>query len=114
MNNLSNAPNLREHQHDRHCYSCKPIPTIAIYVLVPLFFIALGISIFILVVVRNAAFFVSLLFLSALVATFVLWNTLNWRRNGAVLLYLRSFPDSDLRVARHDQLVKITGIGGDW
>ncbi|XP_010251624.1 PREDICTED: uncharacterized membrane protein At1g16860-like isoform X2 [Nelumbo nucifera] len=41
---------------------------------------------------------------------FIVWNTLNWRRNGAILLFLDSFPDSDLRTATHGQLVKITGF----
>ncbi|XP_059634423.1 uncharacterized membrane protein At1g16860-like [Cornus florida] len=110
MNDLSKPPNLRENHHHRHWYSCKPIPNTAIYVLVSLFFIGLGVSIFILVVVHNAFFFVSLLFLSALVTAFLLWNALNWRRNGSLLLFLHSFPDSDIRLARDGQLVKITGL----
>ncbi|XAR53923.1 hypothetical protein NMG60_11028866 [Bertholletia excelsa] len=108
MNDLSNA--LREQHQHRHCWSCKPVPRLAIYVLVSLFLVGLGVSLFILVVVHNAAFFVSLLLLSVLVVSFLVWNTLNWRRNGAVLFYLQSFPDSDLRHARDGQLVKLTGV----
>nr|DAD36121.1 TPA_asm: hypothetical protein HUJ06_006761 [Nelumbo nucifera] len=105
MNDLSNA--LRER---RHCCSCRPIPTPVVCLLIPLFFIGIAVSIFILVVVHNAFFFVSLLLLSAAVLAFLVWNTLNWRRNGAILLFLDSFPDSDLRTATHGQLVKITGV----
>ncbi|KAF8379945.1 hypothetical protein HHK36_027411 [Tetracentron sinense] len=105
MNDLSNAP-LR----DRHCCSFKPIPAPVLCVLVPLFFIGLSVSIFILVIVHNAFFFVFVTLLSALVLAFLVWNTLNWRRNGAILLFLDSFPDSDLRIARDGQLVKITGF----
>ncbi|KAK2989914.1 hypothetical protein RJ640_008881, partial [Escallonia rubra] len=107
MNDLSNTP-LTDAGH-RH-YTCKPIPTLAIYVLALLFLIGLGVSIFILAVVHNALFLLLLLSLAALVAAFLLWNSLNWRRNGAVLFYLRSFPDSDLRFARDGDLVKITGL----
>ncbi|KAL7239107.1 hypothetical protein ACSBR2_005078 [Camellia fascicularis] len=108
MNDLSNA--LREQDKKRHCWSCKPIPRVAILVLVLLFLLGLFLSIFILVVVHNAAFFLCLLSLSSLVASFLLWNTLNWRRKADLLLYLHSFPDSDLRFAPHAHLVKITGI----
>ncbi|KAK2965528.1 hypothetical protein RJ640_008878, partial [Escallonia rubra] len=107
MNDLSNTP-LTDAGH-RH-YTCLPIPTLAIYVLALLFLIGLGVSIFILAVVHNALFLLLLLSLAALVAAFLLWNSLNWRRNGAVLFYLRSFPDSDLRFARDGDLVKITGL----
>ncbi|KAI8020907.1 putative membrane protein [Camellia lanceoleosa] len=108
MNDLSNA--LREQDKKRHCWSCKPIPRVAILVLVLLFLLGLFLSIFILVVVHNAAFFLCLLSLSSFVASFLLWNTLNWRRKADLLLYLHSFPDSDLRFAPHAHLVKITGI----
>ncbi|PSS26256.1 hypothetical protein CEY00_Acc07549 [Actinidia chinensis var. chinensis] len=105
MNDLSNA--VRMH---RHCWSCEPIPRVAIYVLVPVFVMGLGVSIFILVVVHNAAFFLSLLSLAALVTAFLLWNSLNSTKNRALLRYLHSFPDSDLRLARDGQLVKLTGV----
>ncbi|XVF33107.1 hypothetical protein REPUB_Repub17cG0139900 [Reevesia pubescens] len=108
MNDLSNAA-VREHQSS---YSCKPIPSLALYILVPLFFIGLSVSIFILVVVHNAAFLLSFLFLSALVASFLAWNALNWRHHNkaAFSFFLNSFPDSDLRLAREGKLVKITGV----
>ena len=105
MNDLSNASSVQS-----HCYSCKPIPSQVLYVLVPLFFTGLAVSLFILIAVHNAFFFVSLLSLSALVAAFLIWNAVNWRRSRALFYYLRSFPDSDLRLARHGQFVKITGV----
>ncbi|XP_021280802.1 LOW QUALITY PROTEIN: uncharacterized membrane protein At1g16860-like [Herrania umbratica] len=108
MNDLSNAA-VREQQSS---YSCKPIPSLALYILVPLFFIGLSVSTFILVVVHNAAFLLSFLFLSALVASFLAWNAVNWRHHNkaAFGFFLNSFPDSDLRLARQGQLVKITGV----
>ncbi|EOX95624.1 PREDICTED: uncharacterized membrane protein At1g16860 isoform X2 [Theobroma cacao] len=108
MNDLSNAA-VREQQSS---YSCKPIPSLALYILVTLFFIGLSVSIFILVVVHNAAFLLSFLFLSALVASFLAWNAVNWRHHNkaAFGFFLNSFPDSDLRLARQGQLVKITGV----
>lgn len=105
MNDLSNASSIQS-----HCYSCKPIPPQVLYVLVPLFFTGLAVSLFILIAVHNAFFFVSLLFLSTLVAAFLIWNTVNWRQRRALFYYLRSFAESDLRRARHGQLVKITGV----
>ncbi|KAL3536668.1 hypothetical protein ACH5RR_000034 [Cinchona calisaya] len=33
-----------------------------------------------------------------------------YRRNGALLFYLHFFPDSDLSLATHGQLVKVTGL----
>ncbi|KAK3036091.1 hypothetical protein RJ639_029844 [Escallonia herrerae] len=107
MNNLANTT-LTDAGHRQ--YTCKPIPTLAIYVLALLFLIGLAFSIFILAVVHNALFLLLLLSLAALVAAFLLWNSLNWRRNGAVLFYLHSFPDSDLGFARDGDLVKITGL----
>ncbi|KAL5538998.1 hypothetical protein UlMin_045780 [Ulmus minor] len=105
MNDLSNAALL-----DRHCCSCKAIPSPALYILIPLFFIGFSVSIFILVVVHNAAFFVSFLLLSSLVLAFIFWNTTNWRRKGAIFFFLRSLPETDLRKAQEGQLVKITGL----
>ena len=93
---------------ERHC--SEPIPRIAIYVLISLFLIGFGVSTFILAVVHNVIFFLLFLFLSATVVAFVLWNILSFRRNAALLLFLHSSPDSDLRFARHGQLVKITGV----
>ncbi|XP_058189955.1 uncharacterized membrane protein At1g16860-like [Rhododendron vialii] len=108
MNDLTSAAKLKD--QDGHCWKCKPIPRAAIWVLLSVFLVGFVVSIFILVAVHNAAFFLSLLSLSALVAAFLIWNALSWRRNGALLLYLHSFPDSDLRLARDGQLVKITGV----
>ncbi|KAK9122257.1 hypothetical protein Syun_019874 [Stephania yunnanensis] len=111
MNDLSNA--LRDEEllnNNRHCcLQLKPIPAQALFVLVPLLFIGLSTSIFIWVVVRSFVFFVSVFFVSSLVLLFIVWNVINWRRKGAVLIFLDSFPDSDLRVAKDGQLVKVTG-----
>ncbi|XVF72970.1 hypothetical protein PTKIN_Ptkin12aG0163500 [Pterospermum kingtungense] len=108
MNDLSNEA-LREHQSS---YSCKPIPSLALYVLLLLFLLALFVSIFFIVVVHNVAFLLSFLFLFALVATFLAWNAVNWRHHNkaAFAFFLNSCPDSDLRLAREGQLVKITGV----
>ncbi|XP_027108553.1 uncharacterized membrane protein At1g16860-like isoform X1 [Coffea arabica] len=104
---------------EQGCFgSCNPIiPTPAIYLLLLLFTLGLGFSIFILVVVHNALFFLVLLCFSALLAAFLLWNSLNnsgssctSRRNGALLSYLHFFPDSDLSLAAPGQLVKLTGV----
>lgn len=92
---------------DRNC--SEPIPRVAIYILILLFLLGFGVSIFILLVVHNFIFFLSFLFLSAIVVAFVVWNILSYRRNDALLFFLQSSPDSDLRFARHGQLVKITG-----
>ncbi|KAJ4728054.1 Ubiquitin-specific protease family C19-related protein [Melia azedarach] len=105
MNDLSNAALLEHHS----AFSCKPIPSLALYILVPLFLIGLSVSIFILLVVHNAAFFVFFLLLSTFVLSFIAWNTLNRRQKAAISFFLRSLPDSDLGVARDGQLVKITG-----
>lgn len=105
MNDLSNAALL-----DHHCSTCKPIPSLALYTLTPLFIIGLSFSIFILIVVHNAFFFVSFLLLSAIVLAFIIWNTRNWRRKGAMFFFLSSLPETDLRLAQEGQLVKITGV----
>ncbi|KAL5792173.1 hypothetical protein ACOSP7_000767 [Xanthoceras sorbifolium] len=105
MNDLSNGALLDHHT----IFTSKPIPSLALYILISLFFIGLSVSIFILIVVHNAAFFVSFLLLSFLVLSFIVWNTLNRRQKPAISFFLRSFPDSDLGVARDGQLVKITG-----
>ncbi|XP_048232066.1 uncharacterized membrane protein At1g16860 [Ricinus communis] len=105
MNDLSNAV-VRERNRE----SCKPIPEIAIFVLLSLFVIGFSVSLFILIVVHNPIFFLSFLLLSALVTSFIAWNRLNWKYKAAIFLFLRSFPDSDLASSRHGQLVKITGL----
>lgn len=102
MNDLSNA--------GPRFYSLTPIPSPALFILVALFFTGLAFSVFILVVIHNALFFVSHLLLSAMVVAFLLWNTLSSRSNRAILFFLHSFPNSDLRFARHGQLVKISGV----
>ncbi|KAK8718256.1 hypothetical protein V6N13_045497 [Hibiscus sabdariffa] len=108
MNDLSNAA-VSEHQTS---FSCKPIPSLALFILLPLFLIGLFVSVFILVVVHNAAFFLSFLLLFALVASFLAWNAVNWRHHNrsAFAIFINSLPDSDLRLAREGQLVKITGV----
>ncbi|KDP28437.1 hypothetical protein JCGZ_14208 [Jatropha curcas] len=105
MNDLSSAV-LREQNSE----NCKPIPRVAVFILVALFAIGLSVSIFILIVVHNAIFFLSFLLISGLVISFIAWNRVNWRHKAAVFRFLRSFPDSDLASARDGQLVKITGL----
>lgn len=107
MKDLSDAGAALE---DQHCCTCNPIPPLFFYTLIPLFFLGLSVSVFILIAVHNALFFVSFLVLSALVLAFIVWNTLQWKSNGAILFFLRSLPQSDLRLAREGQLVKITGV----
>ncbi|XP_028779809.1 uncharacterized membrane protein At1g16860-like isoform X2 [Neltuma alba] len=106
MNNLSNAA-LRDNSN--HFCSFRPLPTPALYILLPLFLLGLAVSVFFLIVVQNAAFVISFLLLFSLVFAFIGWNTHNWRKKGAILLFFRSFPDSDIRRAKEGQLVKITG-----
>ncbi|KAL0464959.1 UNVERIFIED_CONTAM: putative membrane protein [Sesamum latifolium] len=102
MSHRSNvAPPITKNWH--HCRSS--IPPAAIYVLLALFLLGLCVSAFFLIVIHNALFVVLLLFISTLLAAFVLWNS----RNAALCLFLHSFPDSDLSSATHGQLVKITG-----
>ncbi|KAL2461444.1 putative membrane protein [Abeliophyllum distichum] len=111
MNNLSNEAAIAKTQNHHHFLNCcRPIPAVALYVLALLFLAGLGVSIFVLIVVHNALFFIILLFLSVFVAGFLLWNSLNFARKAAILFLLRSFPDSDLSLASHGQLVKITGL----
>ncbi|XP_024171870.2 uncharacterized membrane protein At1g16860 [Rosa chinensis] len=105
MNDLSNAV-LRDH----HTSTFKPIPSLVLYILIPIFVLGLSVSIFILIAVHNALFFVFFLLLSALVLSFILWNTRHWATKAAVLFFLNSLPESDLRVAQHGELVKITGL----
>lgn len=105
MNDLSSvAP------RDQHCCSCNPFPPLFFYTVIPLFLLGLFVSIFILIVVHNALFFACFLVLSALVLAFIVWNTHHWKTKRAILFFLRTLPESDLRVAREGQLVKITGV----
>ncbi|GAB2291113.1 hypothetical protein Dimus_025370 [Dionaea muscipula] len=90
----------------------QPIPRLALCIVILMLLIGFGFSIFIFSTVHNASFFVSFLLLSALILTFIFWNSLSCYRTrggGALLVFLRSFPDSDLTLARHGQIVKITG-----
>ncbi|KAF5733279.1 hypothetical protein HS088_TW17G00821 [Tripterygium wilfordii] len=98
MNDLSNAV-VRD-----------PVPGLAVYVLVPLLLIGLSVSLFILIVVHNVAFFLCVLIISAIVTSFIVWNRINWNRKTAISLFLRGLPDSDLALAHEGQLVKITGL----
>ncbi|WCJ22481.1 Ubiquitin-specific protease family C19-related protein [Euphorbia peplus] len=88
----------------------KPIPRIFIFILIPLLFFAILVSIFILVAVHKLIFFLCFLALSSLIVSFLLWNRLNWSNRAALFRFLHSFPDSDLVSSRHAQLVKITGL----
>ncbi|XP_038902469.1 uncharacterized membrane protein At1g16860-like [Benincasa hispida] len=99
------APTVKHH----HYSACSPIPSAALYILIPLFILGFSVSIFVLVVVHNAFFFLSLLFLSIFLSAFALWNNLNFSSKAAINSFLHSFPDSDLTLARDGQLVKITG-----
>ncbi|KAK9910115.1 hypothetical protein M0R45_034090 [Rubus argutus] len=105
MNDLSNAV-VRDH----HTSPFKPIPSLVLYILIPIFFLGLFVSIFILTAVHNALFFVFFLVLSALVLAFIVWNTRHWATKASVLFFINSLPESDLRLAQHGELVKITGL----
>ena len=105
MNDLSNAV-VRDH----HTSPFKPIPSLVLYILIPIFFLGLFVSIFILIAVHNALFFVFFLVLSALVLAFIVWNTRHWATKASVLFFINSLPESDLRLAQHGELVKITGV----
>ncbi|KAK4267048.1 hypothetical protein QN277_023888 [Acacia crassicarpa] len=107
MNNLSNDALT---DNSNHFCRFKPIPTLALYILIPLFLLGLAVSVFFLIVVQNAAFFVCFVLLFSFVFAFIGWNTHNWRKKGAIFLFFRSFPDSDIRCAKEGQLVKITGL----
>lgn len=110
MNDLSISNAAVREPRDDHYSACKPIPSAALYILIPLFILGFSVSIFVLVVVHNAFFFLSLLLLSILLSAFALWNNLDSSSTAAALSFLHSFPDSDLPLAREGQLVKITGV----
>ncbi|KAH6814893.1 hypothetical protein C2S51_023911 [Perilla frutescens var. frutescens] len=105
MNRNSSLPNVLvpTKNYRRHR---SPIPPAAVYILLALFLVGLCVSTFFLIVVHNAFFFVLLLCFSTPIAAFLFWNS----RNAAVSFFLHSFPDSDLNLAAHGQLVKITGV----
>ncbi|KAG1354531.1 putative membrane protein [Cocos nucifera] len=86
-----------------------PVPAAVPCVIVPLLFAALAVSLLILVVVHNAILLAAVLLLSALIASFLLWNAASFRNDRAVLVFLDRLPTSDLVTARDGQLVKITG-----
>ncbi|XP_073062389.1 uncharacterized membrane protein At1g16860-like [Primulina eburnea] len=100
------SPIIHRLPHHRHSHCRSLISPGIICLLVTLFLLGLCVSTFILIVIHNAVFFMLLLCISTLVAAFLLWNS----RNGAVLRFLHSFPDSDLATATHGQLVKVTGV----
>ncbi|KAK1257130.1 hypothetical protein QJS04_geneDACA022965 [Acorus gramineus] len=54
------------------------------------------------------------LLLSSLALSFLLWNSLASSSDRSVSLFLVRFPDSDLRSARHGQLVKVAGKEEKW
>ncbi|XP_068651377.1 uncharacterized membrane protein At1g16860-like [Aristolochia californica] len=110
MNDLSASASAVSPPQRSSVLTCHPVPKLVAYVLVPLFVLSLALSLFILVAVRNAVFFISLLLLSSLVFSFLIWNACNFRSNGGVLFFLSTSPDSDLRTAKDGQLVKITGF----
>ncbi|XP_009591641.1 uncharacterized membrane protein At1g16860-like [Nicotiana tomentosiformis] len=107
-NNLSHSHSNSNVAQNSHCFKL-PLPPLALYVVLSLFLFGLAVSLFILVVVHNPLFFLVFLFLFALIAAFLLWNSFSYRNNRTILQYLRSFPDSNLSIASHGQLVKITG-----
>ncbi|KAA0048859.1 putative membrane protein [Cucumis melo var. makuwa] len=109
MSDLSSIEAPTE-KHYHHYSACNPIPSPALYILIPLFILGFSVSIFVLVVVHNAFFFISLLFLSIFLSTFALWNSLNFSSKTAILSFLHSLPDSDLTIAREGQFVKISGF----
>ncbi|XP_049389343.1 uncharacterized membrane protein At1g16860-like [Solanum stenotomum] len=98
------------HSNVAQSFKVPLIPSLALYLVFALFLFGLAVSLFILVVVHNPLFFLSYLFLFALIAAFLLWNSISFRNNTTILHYLRSLPDADLTVARHGHLVKITGL----
>ncbi|XP_022924397.1 uncharacterized membrane protein At1g16860-like [Cucurbita moschata] len=100
------APTVKHH----HYTACNPIPSAALYILIPLFILGFSVSIFVLAVVHNAFFFVSILLLAIFLSAFALWNSLYFSSKAAMLSFLHSFPDSDLTLACEGQLVKITGF----
>ncbi|KMZ68138.1 Ubiquitin-specific protease family C19-related protein [Zostera marina] len=99
------------HRHPFSFYfSLDTIPSTAIYILIPLFFIGFAVSIFILITVHNAILLVSFLFLFAIVVCFLFWNSYSSLRNGALVHFVDRFPNSDLGSAKEGQIVKVTGL----
>ena len=63
---------------------------------------------FILGAVRNAILLIVVVILFAAVATLFTWNTCWGRR--AVVNFISSYPDAELRTAKNGQLVKVSGV----
>ncbi|KAL0904936.1 hypothetical protein M5K25_027100 [Dendrobium thyrsiflorum] len=89
---------------------CATVPISVPFVVAPLLLLGTAVSLFILVVVGNALFLAALLLLSAFIIAVFFWNSLSFRRNLAVLLFVDRMPVSDLLSASDGQLVKITGV----
>ncbi|KAG6503836.1 hypothetical protein ZIOFF_036160 [Zingiber officinale] len=104
MNDLSAAVLADRQRH------FAPVPAAVPRVLIPLFLASIGVSIFILVVVHNAALLVSVLVVAALVLGLFVWNASAHRRSLAIRLFLEQFPETDLVKANDGQLVKVTGV----
>ncbi|PKA60010.1 putative membrane protein [Apostasia shenzhenica] len=88
----------------------RPLPASVYCALGLLFLACIAVSLLILVAVRNALMLAALILLSALIISFFLWNSLSFRRNIAIFLFVDRFPASDLLTASDGQLVKITGV----
>ncbi|KAL9234577.1 hypothetical protein vseg_009433 [Gypsophila vaccaria] len=80
-----------------------------IIIIITLLITALAVSIFILSVVHNAAFFLAFFAVSVVAAAVLGWNIVSFRRKTALLRFVDSFTLLDLRFAAHGQLVKISG-----
>ncbi|GER28330.1 ubiquitin-specific protease family C19-related protein [Striga asiatica] len=94
-------------QEKKHSF-VKNLPRAILWAVVMLFvmgFIAGG---FILGAVNNAILLVAVFVLFVLVAALFVWN-LFWVRK-AVIGYIASYPDSELRTAKNGQFVKVTGV----
>lgn len=89
---------------------CAPLPASVSFVFALLLILGTAVSLFILVVTGNALLLAALLLLSAFVVSVLLWNSLSFRRNLAVTLFVDRLPVSDLLAASDGQLVKITGV----
>ncbi|CAN4108477.1 unnamed protein product [Withania somnifera] len=97
------------HSNVAQTFKLPLTPSLALYIVLALFLFGLAVSILILVVVHNPLFFLFFLLFFGLIVAFLLWNSFSFRNNTTILHYLHSLPDSDLTLASHGQLVKITG-----
>ncbi|CAN4108476.1 unnamed protein product [Withania somnifera] len=98
------------HSNVAQTFKLPLTPSLALYIVLALFLFGLAVSILILVVVHNPLFFLFFLLFFGLIVAFLLWNSFSFRNNTTILHYLHSLPDSDLTLASHGQLVKITGV----